>query len=137
LLDRLPKDHPKRKILIELLQNHIDGLAHYQSVDGLWHQLLDKDDSFPETSCSAMFTYAIARAVNKGYIDPRYASIAKQGWVGVMNKIHPDGKLDGVCAGTGTSDNLVDYYKRPTPLNDPHGIGAVLLAGMEVLKLLK
>jgi rhamnogalacturonyl hydrolase YesR len=137
LLDRLPKDHPKRKILIELLQKHIDGLSHYQSVDGLWHQLLDKDDSFPETSCSAMFTYAIARAVNKGYIDPRYASIAKQGWVGVMTKIHSDGKLEGVCAGTGTSDNLVDYYKRPTPLNDPHGIGAVLLAGMEVLKLLK
>ena len=29
------------------------------------------------------------------------------------------------------------YYRRPAPLNDVHGIGAVLLAGIEVLKLQK
>ena len=55
----------------------------------------------------------------------------------VMTKIHPDGKIEGVCAGTGTSDDLVHYYTRPTPLNDIHGIGAVLLAGTEILKLPK
>jgi rhamnogalacturonyl hydrolase YesR len=137
LLDRLPRNHPKRKILIELLQKQIVGLSRYQSSDGLWHQLLDKVDSYLETSCSAMFTYTIARAVNKGYIEPRYASIAKRGWSGIIPKIHSDGKIEGICAGTGTSDDLIHYYKRPTPLNDIHGIGAVLLAGMEILKLPK
>jgi unsaturated rhamnogalacturonyl hydrolase len=135
LLDRLPKNHPKRAELQEILMQHILGIARYQSAEGLWHQLIDKTDSYLETSCSAMFTYAIARSVNRGYIDSRYASIARRAWEGVMTKIRADGKIEGVCAGTAVSDDLVYYYRRPTPLNDPHGIGVVLLAGAEMLQL--
>jgi len=137
LLDRLPKNHPERDTLQALLQRHILGIARYQSAEGLWHQLLDKVDSYLETSSSAMFTYSIARAVNKGYINPRYSSIAKRGWEGVMSKIRMDGQVEGVCTGTGVSDDLVFYYHRPAPLNDVHGIGAVLLAGTEILQLPK
>ena len=135
LLDRLPKDHPMRTQLLEILHRHILGIARYQGAEGLWHQLLDKTDSYLETSCSAMFTYAIARSVNKGYLEPRYASIAQRGWEGIMTKIRPDGQVEGVCAGTSVSDDLVSYYRRPTPLNDIHGLGAVLLAGSEILQL--
>ena len=84
-----------------------------------------------------MFTYAIARSVNRGYIDARYASIAQRGWKGVMTKIRSDGQVRGVCAGTSVSDDLVYYYRRPTPLNDVHGIGVILLAGAELLQLRK
>lgn len=133
LLDRLPKDHPLRAELISLLQRHIMGIIRWQGPDGLWHQLLDKSDSYPETSCSAMFTYAIARAVHKGYIEPRYLSAAQRGWEGILTKVQPDGQIAGICEGTGVGDDLVFYYHRPTPLNDPHGIGAVLLAGVEML----
>ena len=137
LLDRLPKDHPMRDTLIALLRRHIFGIARWQGAQGLWHQLLDKEDSFLETSCSAMFTYAIARSVNNGYVEQRYSSIALQGWEGIVSKILPDGEIEGVSAGTGVSEDLVYYYHRPTPLNDPHGTGAVLLAGTEVLRLKK
>jgi rhamnogalacturonyl hydrolase YesR len=135
LLDRLPKDHPSRDSLLILLRRHILGIAQYQAAEGLWHQLLDKSDSYLETSCTAMFTYAIARSVNKGYVQPRYATIARRGWEGVMTKIRPDGQVEGVCAGTSVSDDLVYYYRRHTPMNDIHGIGAVLLAGSEVMQL--
>ena len=135
LLDRLPTNHPSRPQLLEILKRHIVGVARYQGAEGLWHQLLDKSDSYLETSCTAMFTYAIARSVNKGYIEPRYATIARRGWEGVMSRIRPDGQVEGVCAGTSVSDDLVAYYRRPTPLNDIHGIGAVLLAGAEILQL--
>jgi unsaturated rhamnogalacturonyl hydrolase len=135
LLDRLPQNHPQRDTLLALLQRHLLGIAQYQSGEGLWHQLLDKMDSYLETSCSAMFTYAVARAVNKGYLEPRYASIAQRGWEGVMSKIRSDGQVEGVCTGTVVSDDLVYYYQRPTPLNDVHGIGTILLAGAEVLQL--
>lgn len=137
LLDHLPKAHPQRDTLLALLRRHILGIARYQSGEGLWHQLLDKVDSYLETSCSAMFTYVIARAINHDYLEPRYASIAQRGWKGVQSKIRPDGQVEGVCTGTGVSDDLVHYYRRPAPLNDVHGIGAVLLAGAEVLKLPK
>ena len=135
LLDRLPAGHPRRAALLALLRNHISGIAKYQGSDGLWHQLLDRPDSFPETSCSAMFTYAVARAVNRGYIGPDYAPLARRGWEGVISKIDGNGDIGGVCAGTGVSESLDDYYRRPTPLNDPHGTGAVLLAGCEILRL--
>ena len=135
LLDRLPKDNQNRDTLLSLLQKHILGISRYQSANGLYHQLLDKTDSFLETSCTAMITYTIARAVNQGYIDKRYSSVAQNGWNGLLQKINSDGKIEGICAGTGISDNLVDYYNRPTPLNDIHGIGAVLLAGIETLKI--
>jgi unsaturated rhamnogalacturonyl hydrolase len=135
LLDRLPDNYPERDTLLTLLRRHVSGVAQYQSESGLWHQLLDREDSYLETSCSAMITYAIARAVNRGYIEPRYSSIVRKGWRGVVSKIRPDGQIEGICTGTSVSDNLDDYYHRPTPLNDVHGIGIVLLAGTEMLKL--
>jgi unsaturated rhamnogalacturonyl hydrolase len=137
LLDRLPRNHLQRDTLRALLRRHILGVAQYQSGQGLWHQLIDKVDSYLETSSSAMFTYAIARAVKNGYIEPRYLSIARRGWDGVMTKIRADGKVESVCTGTVVSDDLVYYYQRPAPLNDVHGIGVVLLAGTEMLTLLR
>jgi len=137
LIDRLPKNYPQRDTLLVLLQRHIQGISRYQSSNGLWRQLLDKEDSYMETSCSAMFTYAIARSVNKNYIEPRYASIAQYGWQGVMSRIRADGQIEGVCTGTVVSDNIDDYYNRPTPLNDIHGVGAIILAGAEIIQLKK
>ena len=136
LLDALPGDHPERASLIKDLEMQIAAVAQYQNGDGLWHQLLDKNDSYVESSCSAMFTYCIARAVNKGWIHARYGSIAGQGWEGLKkHKIRPDGQVVDICAGTGVEDNLAYYYNRPAPLNDKHGLGAVIEAGIEVMRL--
>ncbi len=135
LLDRLPKSHPLRDTLLSLLRKHVRGIVRCQSDGGLWHQLLDRKDSYLETSCSAMCTYALARGVNKGYIGKEYAENSRRGWKGVESRVLPDGQIEGICAGTGVGDDLAFYYDRPTPLNDPHGTGAVLLAGAEVLLL--
>lgn len=135
LLDRLPESHTQRDTLLTLLRRHIQGIMLYQSDEGLWHQLLDKPDSYLETSCSSIFTYVLARAVNKGYIETEYASAARRGWKGVMTRIHPDGQFEGVCTGTGVGDDLEFYYNRPAPLSDGHGTGFILLAGAEILSL--
>ena len=137
LLEYLPENHPLRDTLLSILQQQIIGVARYQSQSGLWHQLLDKTDSYLETSCSAMFTYAIAKAVNNGWIDRRYRTVAEQGWQGLKTKIQPDGQVRDICIGTGMEDNLVFYYTRPAELNDIHGLGAVLMAGVEIMKLKK
>ncbi len=136
LLNYLPKDYPGREDVINDLKRQIIGIAKYQSADGLWHQLLDKTDSYLESSCSAMFTYAIARAVNQGWIDKRYGSIAIKGWEGLKeHEIQLDGQLKNTCIGTGIEDNLVFYYDRPARLEEKHGLGAVIDAGVEVIKL--
>jgi rhamnogalacturonyl hydrolase YesR len=133
LLERIPVDHPMRNTLIQLFLRHVIGISSCQGSEGLWHQLLDKPDSYLETSCSAMFVYAVARAVHKGILDKRYYTIALRGWEGLMSKIRTDGQIEGVCTGTPIGDDLIFYYKRPAPLNDVHGIGPVILAGTEIL----
>ena len=138
LLNFLPKEHPRREALRKNLERQILGIAKYQNEDGLWHQILDKTDSYLESSCSAMFVYSIARAVNEGWIDPRYATIAQRGWEGLKSqKITLDGELKDICVGTGIEDNLVFYYNRPARLNETHGLGAIIEAGIEILRLKK
>ncbi|MBC7000238.1 glycoside hydrolase family 88 protein [Cytophaga sp. FL35] len=135
LLDQLPANYPRRQELIELLIRQIVGLSRYQDGSGLWHQLLDRENSYLETSATAIFTYAVAKAINEGWLDSRYAYIAAQGWEGVSSKILADGQVEGICMGTGISTATFYYANRPTPLNDIHGLGATLLAGCEVIKL--
>jgi rhamnogalacturonyl hydrolase YesR len=135
LLKFLPHDHPQREKLLSIFRQQVIGNSRYQSESGLWHQVLDKNDSYLETSCTAMFTYSIAKAVNMGWIDKRYASIAKQGWEGIKTNVRADGQVENICIGTGIRNDIGYYYKRPVELNDIHGLGAVLMAGVEVLKM--
>lgn len=138
LLNHLPVNHPEREKLIRILEKQILGIAKYQNGEGLWHQVLDKTDSYTESSCTAMFVYCIARAVNEGWIDGRYGSIAIRGWEGLKaNKITLNGQVKDICVGTGIEDNLVFYYNRPARLNEKHGLGAIIDAGIEIMKLKK
>lgn len=135
LLEHLPLDHPKRDTLISIFEQQIIGVSRYQDGSGLWHQLLDKTDSYLETSASAMFAYSIAKGINSGWIDKRYQPIAKNAWNGIKSKINDTGKVEGICIGTGVEESLSYYYNRPTAVHDIHGLGAIILAGIEVLQL--
>ena len=136
LLYRMPAAARARDTLLALFRRQAAALALTQDgATGLWHQLLDRPDSYLETSASAMFVYAIARGVSQHWLPAGYAAVARKGWRGVLSRIRPDGQIEGTCAGTGTSDDIADYYARPTPLNDVHGVGPVLLAGAEILEL--
>ncbi len=136
LLNYLPGDYPRRDSLIRNLEKQIIGVSKYQDPQGLWHQILDKSDSYQESSCTAMFVYCIARAINEGWIDKRYATIAIEGWEGLKrNMITPEGNVKSICIGTGIQNDLVFYYKRPALTDDSHGIGAIIDAGIEIIKL--
>jgi unsaturated rhamnogalacturonyl hydrolase len=135
LLNLLPKDYPQRNLLISILRKSIRGIAEYQSADGMWHQLLNKSDSYEETSCTAMFTYAVAKAINEGWIDRSFTSIAKAGWQGIKKYIDENGNVKNTCIGTGIDRSITFYYHRPTRQNDEHGLGPVLMAGIEMAKL--
>ncbi len=132
LLKFLPKNHPGWEKVKNNLIRQILGVAGYQSKSGHWHQLLDKEDSYLETSGTAMFTYAIAFAVNQGILPARYITIAGNGWKGLMSA-SDRGTINQNCMGTGIQDDLNYYYTRAQRQNDV-GFGAVILAGVELLK---
>ncbi|WP_432713845.1 glycoside hydrolase family 88/105 protein, partial [Pedobacter sp.] len=138
LLDVLPKEHPGYQPVLKQLQAHIEGLAAYQDGTGFWHQLLDRNDSYLETSATAIFAYSIARAVNRGYIDKRaFAPVAILAWNAVATKVTDKGQVEGTCVGTGMGFDPAFYYYRPINVFAAHSYGPVLLAGSEVLKLIK
>lgn len=135
LLSVLPENHPRRDQVLKILRAQIRGVAQLQSADGLWHQLLDQPDSYLETSCSAMFTFSIARAINRGWISAAaFGSVAQAGWNGVSTRVTPEGAVEGVCVGTNYATDAMYYYNRPAH-DDVHGYGPVLLAGAEMIRL--
>lgn len=138
LLDVLPKNHPGYERVLGQLRATLKGVASYQSGNGLWHQMLDRNDSYLETSASAMFTYGIAHAVNEGWISPTtYGSIAQAGWVGLSTKINAQGQVEGTCVGTTFASDQVYYYNRPTSVKALHGYGPMILAGVEMIRMIK
>jgi len=138
LLRFLPENHKDREKIIELLNRQIRGIAQYQSPVGLWHQVLHKSDSYLETSCSAMFTYSVALAINNGWVEERYKTIALKGWEGIKTQISDrTSSVNNICVGTTIGNNIQFYYERPVETNDFHGMGIVILAGIETSKLNK
>jgi unsaturated rhamnogalacturonyl hydrolase len=120
------------------LRAHAKGLAEFQSGTGFWHQLLDREDSYLETSATAIYTYALARAINRGWIDATaYAPATLLAWNAVSTKVNARGQVEGTCVGTGMAFDPAFYYYRPVSPYAAHGYGPVLLAGAEVIRLLK
>lgn len=136
LLDVLPKDHPGYPKVLAQLRASLKGIAELQSGSGLWHQMIDRNDSYLETSASAIFTYVIAHAVNEGWVSPTtYGSIAQTGWNALSTRITALGQVEGTCVGTTLAGDMVYYYNRPTSADALHGYGPMLLAGAEIIRL--
>lgn len=69
---KLPTNHKKYKKIKDTFTKRLIDLLNYQSENGLWHQILNDPDSYLETSGSAMFGLALARAINHKWISQRY-----------------------------------------------------------------
>lgn len=138
LLDVLPAHYTGRKQVLELFQAHAKGLATYQDGTGLWHQLLDKNDSYLETSATAIYTFCMAHGINKGWLDGKaYAPMVMLAWNAVAAKVNEKGQVMGTCVGTGMGFDPAFYYYRPINVYAAHGYGPVLLAGAEIIALIK
>lgn len=137
LLTILPENHPDRNKILHFYRSMIRSLANLQDGDGFWHNLLDKSDTYQETSCTAMFTFAIAKGINEGWINHVYGSVALTGWNAAKTRILKNGAIDGTCEGTTFANDNVYYYNRGKSIYATHGYGPVLYAGAEIIRLLQ
>lgn len=135
LLAKLPETHPAYKQVLHNFRQHMKTLLRYQNRNGFWHQVLDRPDSYEETSCTALFTLALARGVREGWLSSAYKKNALAGWAAIQTKIDENGVVHGICQGTDVGYDQEFYMKRKTIDNDPRGMGAVITAGMEISKL--
>ena len=136
LLSVLPENHRDRPKLLEIYRAHAAGLIANQGHAGLWHQLLDRRESYEETSASAMFVFGIARGINRGWLDPKaFGPAVSLGWNAVTKKVNAKGQVEGVCVGTGVGWDPMFYMYRPVHVLAAHGYGPVLLAGAEMIEM--
>ena len=138
VLLHLPEDHPRRAAILEQFRRHARSLARHQTPEGFWLNVLDRKDSRPEVSGTAIFTFAIARGVINGWLDAgEFTSVALNGWKALETQIESDGTVHNICEGTMCSEDVNYYMNRPLYDNDTHGLFAVLFAGIEMDRLLK
>eukprot|EP00936_MAST-01D_sp_MAST-1D-sp1_P001935 g1935.t1 len=112
---------------------HATALAQVQNKsDGRWHQLLDNSSMWLETSCTAMFTVAMVRGVDSGWLDAKtFEPVIALAWEGLSRVIHKDGYVAGQCDGFGIHSTPEDYlnckqlYGKSVP-----GLGSVMKAAV-------
>ena len=129
----LPKDEPSRKFYEDLFVAMMTKIATLQGDNGLWTvNLVDADDiKGGETSGSGFFTYALAWGVNNGYLaKEKYMPQIMKAWNGLLSRIADSGRV-GFVQPVGASP---DAFSKDT--THAYGVGAVLLAGAEIIKLL-
>lgn len=126
------------KSILQYFKMHLDGILPLQHHDGGWHQLLDRPDTYLETSCTAIYCYCIAHAINKGWLDAEtYGAQAILAWNYVNAHINQQGEVEGTCVGTGLAFDPAFYAYRPVSKFAAHGYGPAIWAGAEIYELIK
>lgn len=138
-----------RAPLLALVPELAEALVRYQDKTGVWFQILDQPDApgnYREASASAMFTYFLAKAIHKGYLDAKFVPAARKAYAGLVEEfvaMHADGSfhLTNVCEvgglGYGRNGSYRYYMSERVVENDPKGIGPAIMAGLEVAELSK
>lgn len=152
VLDDFPLDHPFRRELITSLNRTLSAVAAFQDEPtGLWWQILDqgaRPGNYLEASGTGMFVYAIAKGIRKGYLTPDWLEVAQKAYNGLIEHLvtmDNTGTVDlhGICStaglgGTPYRDGSFEYYVgEPIITNDLHGVGAFLLAAIEMESIVK
>lgn len=139
----LPLEHPGRAEVMNILLDLVEGLRKTQDpASGLWYQVVDKGelaDNWHDTSGSAMFVYAVQRAIELGYVSPeRYAPVVASGYAGLISKarIGDDGRVDiyDACDGVCVQRSYADYVNYPKRVNAKEAVGSFLWATAVVEK---
>jgi rhamnogalacturonyl hydrolase YesR len=135
LLTSLPKDHPKRARIMEGYTKMMKALLSYQGKDGMWRQLIDHEEAWPETSSTGMFTFAMITGVKKGWLDEAtYAPAARKAWIALVGYVDQNANVTSICEGTNKKNDLEYYLRRPRRTGDFHGQAPVLWCASALLR---
>ena len=135
LLKTLPRNNPDRKRILDGYLLMMRNLKNYQGKDGMWNQLVDDPNFWPETSGSAMFAYAIITGVKRGWLDQtEYAPVARKAWLALVPYIDKNGDVREVCVGTNKKNDKQYYFDRPRIAGDYHGQAPYLWCATALLE---
>jgi unsaturated rhamnogalacturonyl hydrolase len=135
LLRVLPADHPRRAEILAGYRKMMKALLENQDESGLWRQLIDKPESWTETSGSAMFAFAMVTGVKNGWLDAAtYGPAARKAWLALVAKLDENANLHDVCVGTNKGFDQPYYLDRPRVTGDLHGQAPILWTAAALLR---
>ena len=135
MLRELPADHPQRPAILAGYRKMMASLLRYQGKDGMWRQLIDQDEAWPETSSTAMFSFAMISGVKHGWLDAAtYGPAARRSWIAVVGYIDQNNDVTSVCEGTGKLNDRAYYLARKRRTGDFHGQAPILWAASALLR---
>ncbi len=135
LLRSLPANHPQRARIMAGYRKMMESLLKYQGKDGMWRQLLDHPEAWPESSCTAMFTFAMITGVKNGWLDEKhYGRAARKGWLALVSYLDSNADLKNVCEGTNKKNDLNYYLTRARNTGDLHGQAPLLWCASALLR---
>jgi unsaturated rhamnogalacturonyl hydrolase len=127
VLRRLEPGSPEHADLRQGLAHLLDAIAAAQDRrSGLWHTVLDRPDTYLETSASAMFLFAFAEGERLGLIPRTHRELILRAWKGLAERVDDSGRVLGTSAGTMPGDFA--RYASALVGEYPWGTGAFLLA---------
>ena len=111
---------------------HLNGLrAHQDSETGMWRQVVDRHDSYTESSSTCMIGISIALGIRHGWLAAAdWSDVLTTAWTGISDGLDERGGVQRVCVGTGPLGSLNDYLMRDsvTGLDDRGGAMAFWFA---------
>lgn len=135
VLKSMPEDQPLRPEIMASYKKMMAALLKYQSDNGMWRQVIDYEYSWAESSCTAMFAYAMTVGFDHGWLDQEsYGPAVEQAWKALCAHVDPNGKLREICVGTGQRGYIEYYLMRPRILGDQHGQAPFLWLAAERLE---
>lgn len=149
VLDYLPKEHKGYHKLVGYLNGLAEAIVKYQDAKtGTWYQIVNlpnKEGNYLEATGTSMFTYALAKGVNKGYLPAKYLENAEKAYQGILDNfitVQENGvvNLNRCCAVAGLGgnpyrDGSFEYYiGEKIRANDPKGTGPFIMASLELNK---
>ena len=134
ILKELPLESTYRPFYEQLFKEMAQKVAACQGEAGFWHASLLDPASYPnpETSSSGFFCYALSYGINAGLLDQAtYTPVVTKAWQALVSAIFADGKL-GWVQPIGQDPKTVT-----ADMTEVYGVGAFLLAGTEILRLIE
>ncbi len=122
-----------RHYVSTVLTRQVAAIEKLQDKSGFWHTLLDHEDSYLESSCTAGFGYGILLGIKLGLLDPKYKEVARKALPAILEAIDENGVLQLCSYGTPMGRISQDWYKEIPIHPMPYGQAMAMLFLIEAM----
>lgn len=127
-LSWMPDEFDGRYNVLSAYRSHMSALAAHQDPNGMWHQVIDRPESYRELTSTCMITFAMIRGIRNNWLNPEgFRPVVERAWNAIKTRVPANGRLVDVCTGTGKQEDLHAYYDRTAILGPDERGGAMAL----------